>query len=119
MILKSRVPRLAFILAETTDPYEKKSSMRKTHRILSVLLVLMLVGSNMAFSSHVSAHIALDSSTCSLCIAPGGSDGAIAPEPGDYHVTPFIFSLIHDYSTTLVITVDFYDHQTRAPPRLS
>lgn len=110
---------MAFTLAETTDPYEKQSNMRKTYRTLSVLLVLMLIGSNMAFSSHVSAHIVLDSSTCSLCIAPGGSDCAIAPESGNFQVTPFTFSLIHDYSTTCVLPVTFYDHQSRAPPRLS
>lgn len=119
MTFNSMVPELTFIPGETTDHYKKQSNMPKTHRILSVLLVLMLVGSNMAFSSHVSAHIALDSSTCSLCIAPGGSDCAIASDPGAFQATPFISSFILDYSTTRVLPVIFYAHQSRAPPRLS
>ena len=95
------------------------SHMRKTHNILSALLVLMLMGSNMAFSSHVSTHLTFDSGTCVLCTAPGGSGCAITPDYLGIPAAPPELTFNDRYLTTYVLPVILHDHQSRAPPQPS
>jgi hypothetical protein len=93
--------------------------MHYTHRILSVLLALMLVGSNMAFSSHVSSHIATDSSLCSLCIHPGGTDTAIVPEAVLFFVILSASTLKQGHALAPFLPLILHDHQSRAPPSVT
>ena len=53
--------------------------MRKKYQILSLLLALLLIGSNIAFSGHNSSHAVTDPGFCSLCIHPGKPNHAIKP----------------------------------------
>ena len=93
--------------------------MRNTHKILSVFLALMLAGSNMAFSSHVSSHAPTDSGLCSLCIHPGGSESAIVHESSVLFVILVADSLSPNYSSTPILPVVLHDHQSRAPPTVT
>ena len=90
--------------------------MHNTHKILIVLLALMLVGSNMAYSGHVSRHALTDFSLCSLCIHPGGSDHSIVPEPAVHGVIPAINTLTQNCVTRSILPLISHDHQSRAPP---
>jgi len=90
--------------------------MHYTQRILSVLLALMLVGSNMAFSSHVSSHATTDSGLCSLCIHPGGTDTAIVPEPVLFFVMLSTPTLKQGHTPAPFLPLILHDHQSRAPP---
>ena len=93
--------------------------MHYTHRILSVLLALMLVGSNMAFSSHVSSHAASDSGLCSICIHPGGTDSAIVPEPVLFFVILSAPTLKQGRAPAPFLLAILHDHQSRAPPSVT
>ena len=93
--------------------------MPNTYKILSVFLALMLAGSNMAFSSHVSSHAPTDSSLCSLCIHPGGSESAIVSEPGAFFVIAVANTLSPECSSTPILPVFLHDHQSRAPPTVT
>ena len=90
--------------------------MHYTHKILSVLLALMLVGSNMAFSGHVSIHTTSDSSLCSLCIHAGGTDSAILPEPALFFTILSANTLNQGQTPAPFLPVNLHDHQSRAPP---
>ena len=90
-----------------------------THRILSVLLALLLVSGNMAFSGHVSSHTAADSGMCSLCIHHGGSDSAIAPEPIVLIVELSAHTLNQGLVPDPLLPVIFHNHQSRAPPSVT
>ena len=93
--------------------------MRNTDKILSVLLVLMLVGSNVAFSGHVSNHAATDFGTCSFCFHHGGTDTAIAPQVRTLFVQPAAFQFKTNFGPTPFLQVISHDHLSRAPPILT
>jgi hypothetical protein len=76
----------------------------------------MLVGSNMAFSSHVSSHIATDSNLCSLCIHPGGTDSAIVPEAVLFFVILSTATLKQGHAPAPFHSIILHDQQSRAPP---
>ena len=93
--------------------------MRSTHGIVSILLALILAGSNMVFSGHVSSHAPTDSGLCSQCIHPGGSGSAIAPEPKTIYFIPVANSLSQVHAITPILPVILHDHQSRAPPSVT
>jgi len=93
--------------------------MSNTNKILSLLLALILIGSNLAFSGHISSHTTTDTSSCYLCIHPGGSDSAIAIETDLLIVIPVAVNLIQSDSSSPFLPVFLHDHQSRAPPPLS
>ena len=93
--------------------------MHYTHRILSVLLALMLIGSNMAFSGHISSHTTTDSGLCSLCIHPGGTDSAIVPEPTVFFVMLSARTSNQGHTPAPLLPVILHDHQSRAPPSVT
>jgi hypothetical protein len=95
------------------------ANIRTTNRILSIVLILMLAGSNMLFSSHVSSHFANDSDFCSLCVHPGSTGTAITPEAATFFVLPDPLNLAQCYSQIHYLPVILHDHQSRAPPSLS
>lgn len=90
--------------------------MSTAHKILSVLLVLMLAGSDMAFSGHVSSHAPTDSGLCSLCMSAGGFDRAISPKSGAFFVMLAKYTFSQAYTSTLFLPLLSLDHQSRAPP---
>jgi len=93
--------------------------MHHTYKILSVLLALMLVGSNMAYSGHVSSHTDAGSGSCFLCIHPGGSDSAIVPEPIVFIIELSEYTLSQGLAPEPFLSIISHDHQSRAPPRLT
>ena len=93
--------------------------MQNTHRILSVLLALLLVGSHMALSGHVSSHTTTDSGLCSLCVHPSGADHAIAHETTALFVSQPTPALNQRDFPACFEAVSFHDHQSRAPPRVT
>jgi hypothetical protein len=90
--------------------------MRKKYQILSLLLALMLVGSNMAFSSHISSHALTDPGFCSLCIHPGKPDHAIKPELSPVFVVPTTFAVIQVRKAPRYLPAALLGRQSRAPP---
>jgi hypothetical protein len=86
---------------------------------LSVLLAVMLVGSNMVLSGHVSSHTVKDSGFCSICIHPGSPDGAITTETGLFFTVPATFTNNRDNTPARYFTATLYDHQSRAPPKVT
>lgn len=90
--------------------------MSTTHKILSVLLVLMLASSNMAFSGHVSSHAPTDSGLCSMCMHAGELDTTISPKSGAFFVILTKYTFSQEYTSTLFQPVISQDNQSRAPP---
>ena len=86
------------------------------HGILSLLLAILLIGSNMAYSGHISAHNTADPGLCSLCIHPGGTDSAIVAEAGGIFPAPRSFTPKQGSIVAHLLTVIPHDHQSRAPP---
>ena len=93
--------------------------MRNKHQILRIMLALLLIGSNMAFSAHISSHVATDTGLCSLCVHPGRPDVAITPEPGVFVLIPATFTLVQSGTTTPFAPIISHDHLSRAPPCLA
>jgi len=93
--------------------------MHHTYKILSVLLALMLVGSNLVYSGHITSHTSADSGLCSLCIHPGGSDSAIVPEPVVFNVGLSTHTLSQGLAPEPFLSVIAHDHQSRAPPTVT
>jgi hypothetical protein len=95
------------------------AKLSKKYRLLSLLLVLLLAVSNMAFSAHVSSHLTTDSGLCSLCIHPGGPDTAIANENRALFPSTSAqkFKQIH-YPIRFLSFIS-HIHQSRAPPRFT
>jgi hypothetical protein len=93
--------------------------MRNTHKILSVLLALMLVASNIAYSDHVSSHASTDFGSCSFCFHHGGTDTAIAPQACTLFVQTAGFKYEQNFDTFPFLQVISHDHMSRAPPVLT
>ena len=91
-------------------------NVRSTRKLLSLLLALLLAGSNVAFSAHFSNHSATDSGLCSLCVQSGGADTAITHEPGVCLVTSTALTLKPAYAPAHILPVILHVHQSRAPP---
>ena len=90
--------------------------MRNKYHLLSILLALMLVGNNVAFSGHVSSHAMKDSGLCSLCVNPGGSDNAITAEPATFFVLPTARVFNQGDILGRLFSLILHAHQSRAPP---
>lgn len=90
--------------------------MHHTPKILSILLALLLFGSNIAFSGHVSSHAPTGSGVCSICIHPGGGDGAIIPDVGTIELTQFRQRFRQSFTAPVFYRVSSHNHQSRAPP---
>jgi hypothetical protein len=93
--------------------------MRDRNKILIVVLALMLAGSNMAFSGHISSHSVSDNGLCTLCIHHGGTDSAIVPHSPVFFASLTPFEPGAGYPPALVQSADLFDHQSRAPPSSS
>jgi len=93
--------------------------MRKTGKILSMLLVLMLAGSDIAFSKHVSSHAVSDFGSCSFCFQHGGSDTAIPPKVCTLFLQPASFKFKPNLGSSPLLQVMSHDHMSRAPPALT
>ncbi|MGA9572503.1 MAG: hypothetical protein WBS20_01005 [Lysobacterales bacterium] len=85
--------------------------------LVCLLLALLLAGSNVAYSAHISSHLKGDSSLCSLCIHPGGPDSAIAQQAGPLFAGSPTITSIQVHPATRFLTVVLCAHQSRAPPR--
>jgi hypothetical protein len=92
--------------------------MRRTSRLLSLVLALLLAGSNMAFSAHVSSHSPIDSGLCSLCVHPGGPDTAISHKTGVYIFTLTVLTKATAHTPARFLPVISHVRQSRAPPCL-
>jgi hypothetical protein len=88
-------------------------------KILSILLALTLVGSNVALSGHISSHTVKDSGFCSICVHPGSPDSAITAETGLFFTVPLTFTHNRDHTPARYLTATLYDHQSRAPPKVT
>lgn len=93
--------------------------MSATHKILSVLLVIMLTGSNMAISGHIPNHAPADFGSCAQCIHAGGFDDAIPPVGAVVFVTLTEQAPGLAYTSALFLPPGLQDHQSRAPPSVS
>jgi len=92
---------------------------RGSYKILSLLLAIMLAGSNMTFSGHMSSHGMADSGLCALCIHQSGSDTAIVPQ------SFVLFSKLaadepdQGFAPPPILSDTLFDHQSRAPPTVT
>jgi hypothetical protein len=93
--------------------------MSTSHKILSVLLVLMLTGSNLVLSGHVSSHAPTDSGLCSLCVHAGGLESADVAKSDPVIVVLAKFTFGREYTSSLFQPVILHDHQSRAPPSVA
>jgi len=93
--------------------------MMTTNKQLCLLLVLMLVGSNMALSAHVSSHSSSDTGLCSLCIHPGSPDTVIAHDSGTFFISSVELDLSLYHVQIRVLPAILHVHQSRAPPSLA
>jgi hypothetical protein len=93
--------------------------MRNKHYILNLVLALMLLGSNMAFSDHFSNHAITDFGSCSLCFHQGGSGNAITPQVCTLVASPATFNSRSGNVSSPYLQIDLHDHQSRAPPGLT
>ena len=91
-------------------------NMRNARKFLSLLLALLLAGSNVAFSAHFPNHSVTDSGLCSLCVQSGGADTAITHGPGVCFVTSTALTLEPAYAPAHILPVILHVHQSRAPP---
>jgi hypothetical protein len=93
--------------------------MQSMRGILSLLLALALVVSGAAMAGHVTAHKAVGSELCSLCVHAAGSDGAIAPKSAELPAIPPASTPDQPDITAPVLPVALHDHPSRAPPFLN
>jgi len=93
--------------------------MGNKYKILSLLLALMLVGSNLVFSGHTASHAATDFEFCALCIHAGTPDNAITAETATPVIVPATFIHSRDDTPAHHPTSILYDHQSRAPPEVT
>jgi hypothetical protein len=91
-------------------------SMRNQHGILSLILAILLVVGNLAYSGHLSTHNPADPNLCVLCIHPGGTDSAITAEAGGEFLVPIPCIPKLDAISALPLPEFLHDHQSRAPP---
>jgi len=87
--------------------------------ILSILLALTMVASNVVLSGHVSSHNTVATDYCSLCMQAAGSDSAAAPGSDVLLVYTILQTPDREYATTFVRPITLHDHPSRAPPHVT
>lgn len=90
--------------------------MRSAPGILSILLALALVISNVALSGHLSSHNTTGSELCSLCVHAAGNDNALVNEFTTFPVTPSMDRPNLAYVSPCVRPIALHDKSSRAPP---
>jgi len=93
--------------------------MSTTNKLMILLLALMLAGSSVAFSAHVSSHSSSETGLCSLCTHAGSPNTAITDDASVLPVKPVGLTLTRAYSSIHVLPVFFCIRQSRAPPGLT
>ena len=93
--------------------------MKSRPLILSILLVLTMVASNVALSGHVFSHNTVASDYCSLCMQAAGSISAAAPDSNTLLVFTRPQTPEREYATTFVRPVTLHDQPSRAPPHVT
>jgi hypothetical protein len=90
--------------------------MRKTPKILSLLLAMFLLASNVILSGHVSSHAMTDSGVCSICLHSGSNGNAITPEANVFCQIPTPQTFNQDCVAIVFSLPSSHHHQSRAPP---
>ncbi len=93
--------------------------MRSIPGILSLLLALTLVVSNVALSGHLSSHKATGSELCSLCMHAAGTDNAMVTDSALLQVISLVDCPDRPYASPYVLPITLYAHPSRAPPHVS
>jgi len=88
-------------------------------KLIFLLLALLLVVSNVAYSAHVSKHNINDTGFCSLCIHPGSPGTAIVNQAGPLFIDTPSLALNRIEPTVRCLRVVRYANQSRAPPRIT
>jgi len=90
--------------------------MRNSNKTLITILIIMLIGSNMAYSSHNANHTLSDSGVCSLCLHQTNSDNALVQQSSGFFAEAPATCPHPGTQTTRFDCAKLFDHQSRAPP---